>query len=133
MKSSRYLHLASLAVGTFVLTCGGALASPMRFATPLSTQEPDNTANNKQEGQAPTADQQKENAADRELTKKIRSSIMEDKNLSTYAHNVKVIVREGEVTLKGPVKTEDERSAIEAKATAIAGTGKVQNQLTVKQ
>jgi osmotically-inducible protein OsmY len=50
-----------------------------------------------------------------------------------YAHNIKIIAHDGDVTLKGPVKSEDERAAIEAKATSIAGSGKVQNQLTVKQ
>ena len=51
---------------------------------------------------AVTADQQKENAADREITQKIRRALMDDKSLSTYAHNVKVVAQEGQVTLKGP-------------------------------
>ena len=51
---------------------------------------------------ATTADQQKENAGDREITQKIRRALMDDKSLSTYAHNVKVVTQEGQVTLKGP-------------------------------
>ena len=54
-----------------------------------------------------------------------------DKNLSTYAHNVKVITRHGEVTLKGPVRSEDERQVIEAKAVEVAGQGRVANELTI--
>jgi osmotically-inducible protein OsmY len=46
---------------------------------------------------------------------------------------IKVIVRDGEVTLKGSVKGDDQRAAIESKAASIAGTGKVQNQSTVQQ
>jgi osmotically-inducible protein OsmY len=118
------LRFVSVTAGVLFLTCGPALAQS-------SAQQPDNTANNKQD--IPTADQPKETPADRDLAKKIRRSIMEDKSLSMYAHNIKVIVRDGEVTLKGPVKSDDERAAIESKASSIAGTGKVENQLTVKQ
>jgi hyperosmotically inducible periplasmic protein len=84
---------------------------------------PDNTKVNKRdraEG-AVTADQQKENAADRELAKKIRAAITDDDALSTYAHNVKIIVRDGKVTLKGPVRTAAEKTAVAAKAIEIAG------------
>jgi hyperosmotically inducible protein len=109
-------------------------AFPVLAQQPDSQAQPDNTANNKGDRTkgAMTADQQKETAADRELAKKIRKSIASDSALSTYAHNVKVIVRDGTVTLKGPVKTEDEKNAIGAKATDIAGADKVQNELTVK-
>ncbi len=81
-----------------------------------------------------TADQQKENTADRNLTRKIRQSVIADKNLSTDAHNVKIISQNGIVTLKGPVKSEDERKAIVAKAVEIAGgADKVTDQITIKQ
>jgi hyperosmotically inducible periplasmic protein len=80
---------------------------------------------------AATADQQKENAADRELTRKIRRALVQDKTLSTYAHNVKVITQAGQVTLKGPVRSEDEKRAVETKVTEVAGTGHVSNQMSV--
>lgn len=78
-----------------------------------------------------TADQQKENAGDREIAKKIRQSLVKDKGLSTYAHNVKVIVQDGQVTLKGPVRSEDEKKAVAAKATEVAGAGRVTNEISV--
>jgi hyperosmotically inducible protein len=89
---------------------------------------------NKQEADrgAATADQQKETPADRMLAKKIRHAIVSDSSLSTYAHNVKVIVRNGTVTLKGPVRSDDEKNAVAAKAAEIAGADKVANELTVK-
>jgi hyperosmotically inducible periplasmic protein len=80
---------------------------------------------------APTADQQKENAADRDLTQKIRRALMQDKSLSTYAHNVKVIAQGGQVTLKGPVRSEQEKQTVETAATEIAGAGHVTNQITI--
>ena len=80
-----------------------------------------------------TADQQKMNAADRNLTARIRKSVMADKTLSTYAHNVKIISQNGIVTLKGPVRSDDEVRSIMAKAVEVAGgSGKVVNQMSVK-
>jgi osmotically-inducible protein OsmY len=84
---------------------------------------PDNTARNQRDrNQAePTADNQKENQPDRELARQIRQALVKDKSLSTYAHNIKVIAQNGEVTLKGPVKSAEEKQAIEAKAAEVAG------------
>ena len=80
---------------------------------------------------AKTADQQKENATDRELTASIRRALMDDKDLSSYAHNVKIISQGGKVTLKGPVRSEDEKRVVETKATEVAGAGHVTNQMSV--
>ena len=92
----------------------------------------DNTQMNQQDSNRNnTAEQQKENPSDRELTQNVRKAIMQDKSLSTYAHNVKVISQNGTVTLKGPVHSEDEKQAIEAKAAEVAGKDKVVNDLTV--
>ena len=57
---------------------------------------------------------------------------MDDKSLSTYAHNVKMISQNGKVTLKGPVRSEEEKQTIEQKATEVAGAGNVTNEITVK-
>jgi len=93
---------------------GLALASGYAIAQ----DQPDNTRVNQHDRQkdAVTADQQKENSADRDLAKKVRRAIVTDKSLSTYAHNVKVIVQSGTVTLKGPVRSAEDRKAIEEKA-----------------
>jgi hyperosmotically inducible periplasmic protein len=90
---------------------------------------PDNTKQNKSEGV--TADNQKENQTDRTTTQKIRNLILADKSLSTYAHNVKIITTNGSVVLKGPVRSDEEKAAIEAKATEVAGAGNVTSDLTV--
>ena len=94
---------------------------------------PDNTKANQRDRAkgAPTADQQKENSNDLELTQKIRRAIMDDKTLSTYAHNVKIIAQNGQVTLKGPVRTEDEKKIVEAMAIEVAGAGRVTNQISI--
>ena len=67
------------------------------------------------------------------MTAKIRRAIVSDHSLSTYGHNVKIIVTGGAVTLKGPVHSEAEKLSIADKAGAIAGQDKVTDQLTVKQ
>src|SRR5258706_7955195 len=84
---------------------------------------PDNTAKNQRDRNQPepTADKQNENKPDRELARQIRQALVKDKSLSTYAHNIKVIAQNGEVTLKGPVKSAEEKQAIEAKAAEVAG------------
>ena len=56
---------------------------------------------------------------------------MKDKALSSYAHNVKVIAQDGQVTLKGPVRSDDEKRVVEAKATEVAGAGHVINEMSV--
>jgi osmotically-inducible protein OsmY len=103
-------------------------------ALPAMAQTPaDNTKVNKQDRAkgAVTADQQKESAADRELTQKIRKAIMADKSLSSYAHNVKIVTQDGQVTLKGPVRSEEEKATVQAKATEVAGADRVTNQITI--
>ena len=94
---------------------------------------PDNTKVNTRDraAGAVTADQQKENPADRDLAQKIRRSLTRDKTLSTYAHNVKVVAQGGQVTLKGPVRSEQEKKDIEAKAVEVAGAGHVVNEISI--
>jgi hyperosmotically inducible protein len=109
------------------------LYSGLAAAAILCAQAPDNTKTNQQDRDrgAVTSDSQTSGHDDLRLAKEIRQSIVKDKGLSTYAHNVKVIVQNGQVTLKGPVRTEAEKSAVEQKATAVAGENKVVNQLDI--
>jgi hypothetical protein len=79
----------------------------------------------------PTADDQGMSKEDQEITRKIRSAVVDDKTLSTYAHNVKIITQNGTVTLRGPVRSEAEKRSIEAKAKSVAGDARVTNDLTV--
>ena len=94
---------------------------------------PDNSAVNVRD-RAPgamTAGQQSD-STDVELTRRIRRAMVQDHSLSMLAHNVKIISTNGAVMVRGPVKTEEEKTAIANKAQAIAGAGKVDNQLEVK-
>jgi osmotically-inducible protein OsmY len=126
----------SKTVKGFLLTGAAAMLGSALIASPMPRQDqpaPDNTKTNKRDRDksSPTADQQKMSATDRDMARKIRSAIVRDKSLSTYAHNIKIVSRDGKVTLKGPVRSEEEKSAIESKATEMAGAGNVVNQLEI--
>jgi hyperosmotically inducible protein len=125
VKVGKYLS----ALGTTLFLSASLLASVPQNQQPA----PDNTKNNQGDASrdATTADQQKMNPADRNTTKQIRKSIMQDKSLSTYGHNIKIITQDGKVPLKGPVRSEDDKANIESKAVAVAGAGNVTNQLEV--
>jgi osmotically-inducible protein OsmY len=120
------------------LLCTGLLLGSGAFALaqePTSQPTaPDNTKVNERDRSQnePTADQQKDNRSDRDITQQIRQSIIKDKSLSTYGHNVKVITQNGQVTLKGPVRSEEEKKAIEAKATEVVGENKISSELNIK-
>ncbi len=117
----------------FVLTAAFSLGSLLAFQD-TTMAPPDNTKVNKRDRSPsqPTADQGKNNQSDVHIMAQIRRSVVKDKSLSTYAHNVKIISKGGKVTLKGTVHTEDEKKSIESKATAVAGDGNVTNQIDVK-
>ena len=127
MNTNSLLKTGALALALSLIPLSGIPAQAQ------SQSQPDNTKVNQRDRNpgAVTADQQKETAADRELTAKIRKALVADKSLSTYAHNVKIISQGGTVTLKGPVRSEAEVKTIVAKATELAGSSKVVNELSV--
>jgi hyperosmotically inducible periplasmic protein len=108
----------------------GMIAAPFAMAQSVA---PDNAKSNQADAsnKTATADGQANNAADLDLTKRIRQSVMADKSLSTYAHNVKIVTINGHVTLNGVVRSEEEKGAVESKAANIAGGDKVTDELKV--
>jgi hyperosmotically inducible protein len=120
--------LSSILVCIFALGLSLSVQAASRQSTP-----PDNTKVNKRDSDPanPTASQQKDNRTDLEITRQIRSSITKDKGLSTYAKNVKIITQNGMVTLRGPVRSEEEKRSIEAKANDVAGTSHVKSELEI--
>jgi hyperosmotically inducible periplasmic protein len=109
------------------------LAASLLSAVMLLNAQADNTKKNKRdraEG-AMTAGQQGESEKDIEITRKIRKALTDDANLSTYAKNVKVITRDGRVTLRGPVNSEEEKRSVEKFAVSFAGQANVSNQIEV--
>jgi hyperosmotically inducible periplasmic protein len=96
--------------------------------------EPDNTAINERDrsGETKTSGDQSNSSADLKTTQAIRQALMKDGELSTTAKNIKVITANGHVTLRGPVKTAQEKAKIDQLAKSAAGGAQIDNQLDVK-
>lgn len=108
----------------------GVIAAPFAMAQSVA---PDNAKSNQvdESNKTANADRQTNNSTDLDLTKRIRQSVIADKSLSTYAHNVKIVTIHGHVTLNGVVRSEEEKGAVASKATDIAGRDKVTDELKV--
>jgi hyperosmotically inducible periplasmic protein len=78
-----------------------------------------------------TSGDQSESEADRTISQNIRQAVTADDSISTNGKNVKIITVDGTVTLRGPVKSEQEKTNIGAKAQQIAGVKRVDNQLEI--
>jgi hyperosmotically inducible protein len=119
------------------LICGivvnAAALVALQSANAQAVPPPDNTKSNKTDlsNRQVTADAQKENEADRGLVQRIRKSLMAQKDLSTYAHNVKIVALNGQVTLNGVVRSDDEKSKVAGLAEEVAGKQNVVNDLKV--
>jgi hyperosmotically inducible protein len=127
-------------IGTAALSViGTAALSGLFLIGSLQAQNtqaaPDNTKANKgdQSTRSTTADKaMKNNLSDREVEAHIRREVVNDKSLSTYAHNVKIVSANGKVTLRGPVRSEQEKDTVEQYAKKYAADQNVINELTVK-
>jgi hyperosmotically inducible protein len=120
---------------SILVLCGTLLGlSAITMAQDSTPVAPDNSGVNVRDrnSDAMTAGQQSNSKADIELTRQIRRAITKDGSLSTMAHNVKIVSANGDVTLRGPVKTARERDVVASKAQAIAGVNNVDNQIEVK-
>lgn len=78
-----------------------------------------------------TSGDQSESEADRTISQNIRQAVTADDSISTNGKNVKIITVDGTVTLRGPVKSEQEKTNIGAKAQQVAGVKRVDNQLEI--
>jgi osmotically-inducible protein OsmY len=96
--------------------------------------KPDNTAINERDrsGETKTSGDQSNSSADLKTTQAIRQALMKDGELSMTAKNIKVITANGHVTLRGPVKTAQEKAKIDQLAKSVAGGAQIDNQLDVK-
>ena len=135
------MHVIRIGPGALVaaglmLVAGTAAIAPCgdRATTAAEAQRPaDNTGRNVRDrnDKTLTPEDQSNDKADVELTRRIRRAIVADDSLSTQAHNVKIITTKDGVTLRGPVASEEERASVAAKAKEVAGARKVDNQLEI--
>lgn len=124
MKHSR-TSIVVKAAATLMLCL--TLSVPAAYAQSTA---PDNSQQN--QNQTTTAQSQSSRKADRMTTAQARKAVIADKNLSLDAHNVKIVTRNGMVTLKGPVASDAEKQQVATDIESIVSADKVDNQLTVK-
>ena len=126
--------------GTGTSATNTAPTTPAATPTPPTTTPTDNGmkgADNTRVNQRDRHDasltpmDQGKSADERKITADIRKKVVADKNLSFTAKNVKIITIGTKVTLRGPVKSEQEKAAIEAYAKQIPGVSDVDDQLEI--
>ena len=134
MASQNTLVRITAASTLLLALCGGCEDRNGTSRTTNPPPAPDNTARNTRDrdGTTQTPLDQGENETDRRITSEVRKAIMADSSMSVNAQNAKVITKNGVVTLRGPVDSDAEKAAVEAKATAVAGAMGVVNELEVK-
>jgi hyperosmotically inducible periplasmic protein len=122
-----------LSTSLLVAVCFAPTGMKPAFAQPPASTAPDNSAQNQRDRdhQTLTPMDQSNKPEDLSLSSKIRQAVVNDDQLSTEAKNIKIISIDGAVTLRGPVKTEEERADIASKAAQIAGDTNVHNELEV--
>ena len=123
MKAKVFCGIVVNAAAPIALQSAGAQAVPPADNTKSNQTDPSNTE--------VTADAQKENETDRGLVQRIRKSLMAEKDLSTYAHNVKIVAIGGQVTLNGVVRSNEEKKKVASLAEEVAGKQNVVNDLKV--
>jgi len=99
----------------------------------VMTKDADNTDLNTRDKTDETLTPQKQSnsKADLEVLAAVRSAIVDDKNLSVAAHNVKILVAKGVVTLRGPVKTSTEKARVAELTHKVPGVVSIDNQLDI--
>lgn len=75
-------------------------------------------------------DQIRGDQTDNEITRILREELMNDKTLSTYAHNITIVTLGNNVTLKGTVKNKAEKIRIEKMVKAHTPDKNVINKMT---
>ncbi len=127
MRTQASLFFASLLAGSFLFPVGAG------FGQTDANRAADNSAINQRDSghETLTPIDQSNKPSDLKMTQQIRRAIVKDEGLSTAARNIKIITIDGAVTLRGPVKTDQEKADIAAKAAQLAGDSNVHNELEV--
>jgi len=98
-----------------------------------SAYPPENTGRNARDREGATlvpTDQSNEEQ-DLKITRDLRQLLVSDPGLSVAAQNVKIVTVSRVVTLRGPVKSREEKASIERAAEIVRGVASVDNQLDV--
>jgi len=110
-----------------------ATPSDRVVTTPPANVDRDNSGVNVRDRaeNAPTAGMAGQSKSEVELAANIRKKLT-DTQLSTNAQNAKIVVQGTRVTLRGPVKSQEEKDAVGRIATEFAGEANVDNLLEIE-
>lgn len=127
MRTSALVLLAPLLIATI------SFSAKPGFAQAQPKPQADNTAVNQRDRdqQTLTPFDQSSHPGDLRITRDIRRSLIKDDSLSTDARNIKIITANGTITLRGPVKTQQEKATIAAKVAQVASGYRVNDQIEV--
>lgn len=132
-KKVKMLMVAAMAISALPVLAQNS-TSPAASSSTSSAANADNTKVNKRDrSDAKTAFDQPNDKADIKVAAAVRKAIVGDDSLSTSARNIKLIAAKGVVTLRGPVKSTDEKATVESLARKVDGVKSVDNQLDIKQ
>lgn len=132
--SKRLLLVLSTLAGGLLLMAGTVRAEHETGIYLAADSTLENTELNVRDkaGTTLTPEDQKETKKDIKITAHIRKAVVKVKSLSVNAHNVKIITRNGVVTLRGPVESAAESLKIEKIAKHTRGVVRIDNQLEIK-
>jgi hyperosmotically inducible periplasmic protein len=132
-RASRRFAAACVVLGVTAMTNRLFTIGLLLGLAACSSKEPpaaDNTQRNREPITAKNGDQAAQTGTDLELTANIRKALVGDDTLSTNAHNAKIVVDKGVVTLVGPVASDAEKAKVVQLASA-AGAVRVVDNLEV--
>src|SRR5262245_50441188 len=127
MKTNAFLISLYIPIMAFAVSEGDLR---LRNASAAQT---DPSSSERKMNKLPTASDQTENEADRSITQRIRQAVVKDDSLSTSAQNVTIVTIDGKVTLRGTVKSANDKQKIAEKDHTVTSVTKVDNQIAVKK
>lgn len=135
MLCDQYLTFRTMKSKATLLILSLLSALSFVFAADQENTKPDNTAVNQRDrsSESKTSGDQSNNSADLKTTQAIRQALIKDDQLSMTAKNIKIITANGQVTLRGPVKTADEKAKVDQIAKSAASGALIVNQLDVNE
>jgi osmotically-inducible protein OsmY len=123
-----------LAGGAFSAAAADRRDEPDRLAAD-ARKDVDDTAKNVRDRDSRTLTPMDQGGSegDRTITQDIRKQVTDRDELSTNAKNIKIITVDGVVTLRGPVKSEGEKTTIAGIARKAPGVKRVDDQIEVER
>ena len=120
----------SLRVALSVCACVGVLLMTSASAQQAARETTRDKPKGRAAAEVPRSSHLK-TRSDEEITRQIRQTLLSNKKLSAAARKIQIITKAQYVTLKGQVRTPEEKSWVEGKAAEVAGDDYVMNELTV--